>query len=89
MIFEWIKDMFVSSIQEPAGVITKPVKVNIELDLNDLDNYPHSLVRDDLLLMSKLQLECYAREFLNVELDRRNSHEKLVNIVFELLQKKA
>ncbi len=52
MIFEWIKDMFISSIQEPAGVITKPVRVNIELDLNDLDNYPHSLVRDDLLLMS-------------------------------------
>ena len=59
------------------------------LDLNDLDNYPNSLVRDDLLLMSKLQLECYAREFLNVELDRRNSHEKLVNIVFELLQRKT
>jgi len=87
MIFEWIKDMFLSSVQDPAGVIKKPEDVIIDdCDFSYLNGDPKSVTHEDLLKMNKLQLETFGREFLNIELDRRKSHRALVTILWERLK---
>lgn len=70
-----------SEIDEFHGVTVEP-EVEEEIIIDTTNDIP-----DELEAMTKRELEAYARENLDVELDRRSSRKKLLDQVSELIRK--
>lgn len=70
-----------SEIDEFNGVTVEP-EVEEEIIIDTTNDIP-----DELEAMTKRELETYARENLDVELDRRSSRKKLLDQVSELIRK--
>ena len=70
-----------SEIDEFNGVAVEP-EVEEEIIIDTTNDIP-----DELEAMTKRELEAYARENLDVELDRRSSRKKLLDQVSELIRK--
>ena len=80
---ELLKSQRISQLEidEFNGVAVEP-EVEEEIIIDTTNDIP-----DELEAMTKRELEAYARENLDVELDRRSSRKKLLDQVSELIRK--
>ena len=65
-------------VEEPVVVVEKPVEITVDSIIEDADDI-------DFEAMTKLELEAWAREELDIELDRRKSKSKLITEIKENL----